>query len=448
LVVSVSVGGVRRSGAKAPPWQALRPLTASRPGTDDEKDGEIKWVMAMARKKVLVLGGNFGGLTAAIAVKHELRGDVDVRVVSASDRFLFNPSLIWIPFGLRAPQDISFSVAPTFERHGVDFVHAAATRIDPVSRKVETGAGVYDYDYLVIATGYRNDFGVVPGLGPGGNAYTITTMDDALQAQEGWRRFQSEPGPVVVAATQGAGCFGAAYEFLFNLAYQLKKAGLKDAAPLTYVTSEPFLGHFGIGGLPGGERLLGMFTRKERIRVHTGTELAGVDRDAIITTDGDELPFTYAMVIPPFLGQEVVATADGLADPKRYVPVRDTYQSTRYDDIYAVGIAAAVTVPWITPVPVGVPKTGFPTERQAHVAARNIAAAIRGEPLKAHKSFGDIPAVCVMDAGNNGVMILADKMLPPRKMGVLIPGPQAHGAKLAFEKYFLWKARKGYVGLP
>jgi len=121
-----------------------------------------------------------------------------------------------------------------------------------------------------------------------------------------------------------------------------------------------------------------------------------------------------------------------------------TYQSTRYDDIYAVGIAAA----WITPVPVGVPKTGLPTERQAHVAARNIAAAIRGEPLKAHKSFGDIPAACVMDAGNNGVMILADKMLPPWKVGVLIPRPQAHGAKLAFEKYLLWKARKGYIGLP
>jgi sulfide:quinone oxidoreductase len=53
-----------------------------------------------------------------------------------------------------------------------------------------------------------------------------------------------------------------------------------------------------------------------------------------------------------------------------------------------------------------------------------------------------------MDAGNNGVIILADKMLPPRKHGVLIPGPQAHATKLAFEKYFLWKSRHGYVGLP
>jgi sulfide:quinone oxidoreductase len=127
---------------------------------------------------------------------------------------------------------------------------------------------------------------------------------------------------------------------------------------------------------------------------------------------------------------------------------RETNQTDKYDDVYAVGIAAAVDVPWQTPTPVGVPKAGFPTEVQAHTAAANIAAQIRGEEPTHTKSFGEIKAVCVMDAGNNGVIILADKMLPPRKHGGLIPGPQAHLMKLAFEKYFLWKARNGYVTLP
>src|SRR5262244_3265831 len=110
----------------------------------------------MSRKKVLVLGGNFAGLTAALAVHSELHGDVDVTVVSASDRFLFNPSLIWLPFGLRTPGDITFPLAPTFESNDVDFVHATATGIDPIARLVRTTAGEYGYDYLVIATGYRN----------------------------------------------------------------------------------------------------------------------------------------------------------------------------------------------------------------------------------------------------------------------------------------------------
>ena len=111
-------------------------------------------------------------------------------------------------------------------------------------------------------------------------------------------------------------------------------------------------------------------------------------------------------------------------------------------------VAAAVAVPWQTAHAVGIPKTGLPTEQQAHVAAKNIVSQIKGEPLEAHKDFGDIPAVCVMDAGNNGVLILADKMLPPRKNGVLIPGPQSHLMKLAFAKYFPWKTRHGYVTLP
>jgi sulfide:quinone oxidoreductase len=402
----------------------------------------------MTRKKVLVLGGNFGGLTAALAVKHDLHGDVDVTVVSSSDRFLFNPSLIWLPFGKRTPEDITFPVAPTFEDHDVEFVHAEATRLDLEAKRVDTTTGAYGYDYLVIATGYRNNFDVIPGLGPDGNAYTITTLEDAIHAGEGWRRFLAEPGDVVIGATQGAGCFGAAYEYLFNVSHQLRRAGLKKQVTLTYISPEPFLGHFGIGGLPHGEQLLGMFMKKERIASVIDTAMDHVDEGRVVLADGTAVDFAYAMIVPPFRGQEVIRRTPEISDENGYVAVRDTYQTEKYDDVYAVGIAAAVNAPWTTASAVGIPKTGLPTEQMAHVAAKNIASQIRGEPPAAHKEFGDIPAVCVMDAGNNGVLILADKMLPPRKHGVLIPGPQSHAMKLAFEKYFLWKARHGYVSLP
>lgn len=399
----------------------------------------------MANKKVLVLGGNFAGLTAALDVKHRLGDDADVTVVSKSDRFLFNPSLIWIPFGKRKAKDVVFPLARTFESHGVEFVHGEATKIDPTTQKVETSQGVHAYDYLVIATGYVNDFGVMPGLGPGGNAYSITSLEGAVDAAEGWARFVNDPGPVVVGATQGAACFGAAYEFVFNVTYHLKKQRLR--VPVTYVSAEPFPGHFGIGGLPGGEKLLGMFFRRQKIAAIWDVGMQEVVPGEVRLSDGRKLPFKYAMIVPPFMGAELVK-ASGLGNARGFVEVRDTYQTLPHPNVYTVGIAAAVNAPWASANAVGVPKTGFPAETMARVAAENITSQIRGDEPAKEENFGDIPAVCILDAGNNGVLILADKMLPPRKRGVMIPGPQSHAAKLAFEKYFLWKTRHGYVNLP
>jgi len=215
-------------------------------------------------KKVVVLGANFGGLTAALSLKRELKNDVDVTVVSDRDYFLFNPSLIWLPFGARNAGNVTFKVAPTFDKAGVNFIQSAATEVLPDKKSVQLANGsTVSYDYLVIATGTRNKPEAVEGLFE--NTKTITTLGDAESAGREWKKFLNNPGDIVVAATQGASCFGAAYEFLFNTSYQLKKAGIKKQVKLSYVTSEPFLGHFGIGGLNHGEQLLGMFLKKEKI---------------------------------------------------------------------------------------------------------------------------------------------------------------------------------------
>ena len=400
----------------------------------------------MATPKVLVLGGNFGGLTAAISVKDALEDDADVTVISPSQDFLFNPSLIWVPFGQRNVADITFPVAPTFEHAGVEFILAAATNIDTATSTVtdDTG-GTHPYDYLVIATGYDRNTTVIPGLDPSNSVYDITTLDGAQTAGEGWRKLIDDPGPVIIGATQGAGCFGAAYEFLFNLDVNARRAKIRDKISVTYVTAEPELGHFGIGGLPGGEKMLTKFLAHYDINHVTSAAMEEVTPGKLKLTDGSTLDFSYAMIVPPFTGRDVNRTVEGATDPGGFVKVRPTYQLEEHDNVYAVGLAAQVTAPWVTPIKTGVPKTGLPTETMAHVAAKNIVHQVKGESPGEEKTFGDMPAVCVMDAGNKAVAILGNKMLGPDK-GVMLPVP--HAAKVGFEKYFMWKSRNGHVHLP
>src|SRR5260370_39840585 len=149
----------RRAPAEADSTSSIRVREMGRP--------------VMGNKLVLVIGGNFGGLTAALEAKAELGSDVDVTVVSAADHFLFTPSLIWLPFGKRSARDITFPLRPVFDAHGIGFVHAEATAIDPAARTVTPTSGRCYYDYLVSATGYRNSFDLGPGLGPDGYAQTI-----------------------------------------------------------------------------------------------------------------------------------------------------------------------------------------------------------------------------------------------------------------------------------
>jgi sulfide:quinone oxidoreductase len=86
-------------------------------------------------------------LTAALSIKDRLQSDVDVTVISASDQFLFNPSLIWLPFGKRTAEQITFRLEPTYTEAGVEFVHAAAEKIDPEGKKVTAKGREFDYDY-------------------------------------------------------------------------------------------------------------------------------------------------------------------------------------------------------------------------------------------------------------------------------------------------------------
>jgi NADH dehydrogenase FAD-containing subunit len=399
----------------------------------------------MERKRIVVVGGSFAGMTAAIELKQRLGDRHEVTVVSKEKDFLFMPSLIWVPFGKRKREDITFPLAPVFEKKGVVFANTEVGRIDLRQRFVEDRAGArFDYDYLVIATGPKLDYGAVPGLGPNGFTQSIFSWSDAERAREAFDRFVEDPGPVVVGGVPGASCFGAAYEFLFNMSYELKKRGLRERAPLTYVTAEPFLAHFGIGGFGNGTKMTQMFFDHSKIEGVTNVAVKEFTRDEVVLEDGRRLPFKYAMFAPRFLGVDAVRALDEITNPAGFVEVTEEYQTVAYPEVFAAGVAVAVAPPQKTDVPCGVPKTGYLSEEMARVVAHNIVATIQGEPLVGLPP-GSIDAKCILDAGNNGIIMTSDHFLEPRDHAWLIPGPEAHWAKVAFEKYFLATHRRGHV---
>ncbi|MEM4408187.1 MAG: FAD/NAD(P)-binding oxidoreductase [Candidatus Caldarchaeum sp.] len=399
----------------------------------------------MSRQRVVVVGSNFAGYTGAMELQKRLGGRHEILVLSRLDYFLFTPSLIWLPFSKRRGKDITFPLPPVYAKKGIHFKCEEATRFDLEGRTVETSGGRVEYDYLLIATGPKPDYSMVPGLGPdGGFTQSICNLEHAEAAKEAWKELLRKPGPIVIGATQGASCFGAAYEFLLNVRHQLSILGLSDKCPLTFLTAEPYLGHFGIGGFGKARQMIEAFFHRHGITAITNATVERVLENEIILGDGRRLPFSFAMLIPRFLGVDAVRNSPGLANPAGFIEVDDAYRLPSHKEVYAAGVAVAVKPPEETPVPIGVPKTGYNSEEMARVAAHNIVASIEGG-REIKLPFSAIDAKCILDAGSTGFIMISDHMLAPRKHEWLIPGPEAHWAKVAFEKYFLATRKRGLV---
>jgi sulfide:quinone oxidoreductase len=408
-----------------------------------------------ATQRVIVVGSSFAGLTGALELRKRLHERHEVVVLDPRNHFTFIPSLIWLPFGTRDAGEITFPLAPLYRRKGIRFINEAAARIDTDAHVVTTSGGdELAYDRLLIATGPRLAFEKIRGLGPeDGFTQSVCNLDHALLAKDAWERFLENPGPVVVGTAQGGSCFGASYEFLFNVHHRIEKAGLADLAPVTFVSAEPYLGHFGLGGVGDSAAKVTGFLDRLGIEGLPNAVITEV-RDGEIELDGGRvLPFAYSMIVPPFTGVDAVRDAGELANPMGFVPVDDEFRHPHLPDVYAAGVATAIAPPEPTPVPAGVPKTGQMSETMAKVAAQNIAADIEGAKRRS-LPLADLSAICVLDAGNNGIVFKADHVLAHGQYADghepsahVMAGPQAHWAKLAFERYFLASRKRGIVVL-
>ena len=399
---------------------------------------------------IVVLGAGTGGMPAAYELREKLGHEHRITVVNAVDYFQFVPSNPWLAVGWRERAAITFPIRPYLEKKGIDFVAQPVAAIDAEGNTLQLQDGsTLPYDYLVITTGPKLSFDEIPGSGPGGYTQSVCTVDHARQAFDHYRRFLDDPGPAIVGAMPGASCFGPAYEFAFILNTDLRRRKRRNKVPMTYVTSEPYIGHLGLGGVGDSKSILESELRNNDIKWITNAKVTRVEDGKMFVTELDddgkvkkehELPFKFSMMLPAFKGVDAVAAVEGLCNPRGFVLIDEFQRSKKHRNIFSAGVCVAIPPVEVTPVPTGAPKTGYMIETMVTAIVDNIAADIAGKPASAKGTWN---AICLADMGDTGAAFVALPQIPPRNVNWFKKGKWVHLAKLGFEKYFIRKMKTG-----
>jgi len=400
---------------------------------------------------IVIVGAGLGGMPAAYELRELLGKEHRITVVNRDDRFQFTPSNPWVAVGWRERAETTLPIAPYLAKKGIDFIGKAMTAIDAEgSRLTLEGGEVLDYDYLVLTTGPKLSFDEVPGAGPhGGHTHSVCTVPHAEAFWADYQKFLESPGPIVIGAMPGASCFGPAYEFTFIVDADLRKRKLRHKVPITFVTSEPYIGHMGLGGVGDSKSMLESELRGHDVKWITNAKTTKVEAGKLFVTELDELgqarrehevPFKLSMMLPAFKGVDPVAAVPGLCNPRGFVLIDEHQRSKAYRNIFSAGVCVAIPPVEATPVPTGAPKTGYMIESMVSAIAHNIADELAGKPAQATGTWN---AICLADMGDTGAAFVALPQIPPRNVNWFKKGKWVHLAKIAFEKYFLSKMKSG-----
>ncbi len=399
---------------------------------------------------IVVLGAGTGGMPCAYELKNELGKKHQITVINSNEYFQFTPSNPWVAVGWRDRKSITFPIKPYLDRKGIGFICDTVTKIDASTNKLETSKGeTVDYDYLVIITGPRLAFEEVEGSGPENHTNSICTIDHAEKAYEDYKELLKEPGPIVIGAMPFASCFGPAYEFAFIVDADLRKRKVRDKYPMTFVTSEPYIGHLGLGGVGDSKGMLESELRNHHIKWITNAKTTKVEDGKLFVDELDasgevvkqhEVDYKFGMMLPAFKGVDAVANVEGLCNPRGFVMVDEFHRNPTYKNIYSAGVCIAIPPVEATPVPTGTPKTGYMIESMVTSIVHNITDELAGKEPTTGATWN---AICLADMGDTGAAFVAIPQIPPRNVAWFKKGKWVHMAKIAFEKYFMRKMKKG-----
>src|SRR5271165_5036295 len=209
------------------------------------------------------------------------------------------------------------------------------------------------------------------------------------------------------------------------------------------------IGHLGLDGVGDTKGLLESEMRDHHIKWITSARIKKVEKGKMTIEEvGDdgavkatrELPFGFSMILPAFRSIAPLRGIEGLVNPRGFVIVDKHQQNPAYPNVFSVGVCVAIPPVGPSPVPCGVPKTGFMIESMVTATARNIGQILRGKESMFQATWN---AVCLADFGDGGVAFVAQPQIPPRNVNWSSSGKWVHAAKIGYEKYFIRKMRKG-----
>ena len=386
-------------------------------------------------KQVVILGGGTGGTLGANRLRRELPDDVHLTVVDQDDSHVYQPGLLFVPFGLAHPEDIERSRRRQLHS-GIDYRQESIDHVDLETQTVHLADGsTLAYDLLIVATGAVLTPEETPGLdGPGWMEKVFTFYSpEGAAALEGALASFREGRLVVNVVDMPIKCPVAPLEFCFLADWYFRERKVRADIDLVYVT--PLDGAF--TKPVASQRLAGLLQEKD-IELVTEFNTGEVDGEAgrLVGYDEREVPFDLGVVIPLHSGADYVGRSPGLGDDLNFVPVDEhTLQSKAAPNVFAIGDA--------TNVPAS--KAGSVTHFEGEVLVENVKRFLAGEDLDA--SY-DGHANCFIETGFHKALLIdfnyETEPLPghfPASVGMplLKESRMNHLGKLMFQ-WFYWHA--------
>jgi sulfide:quinone oxidoreductase len=342
-------------------------------------------------KRITVIGTGFGALTAVRKLR-EYDANVQIDVVAPNPEFVYFPGTIWIPTGLRKPEQLLVPLHNFFRRMKVTYHKAEVTGLTDGGRRLETSAGDISNDGLIIASGgrfIRKLPGIEHSITPcGGIDATVEIRDRLAAMEDGTIAFGFAGNPKEPSAMRG----GPVFEFLFGIDSWLRKQGRRDSFKLVFFTPAPRP-----GVRLGPKAVEGMLAEmaKRDIETHLGHKMKGFEANKVIT-EGGEFEADMILFMPGMTGNLWFDNTDLPRSEGGLIKANEHCRVEAMDKVYVAGDSGSF------PGPDWMPKQAHMADLQAATAAANLLAELSGKP--ADQVF-KVELLCIIDSFNKGMLV-------------------------------------------